>query len=392
VQVIIAVVAALISGLAATWYQLRRQRARPYAVAQAYTRELFGDQAMVTVPAAVAGQLSLSVYLAGYSAVVAQLSSVREAAQACAELQALGPPLLDAVAEVVTAIERGDDDSRLKGALRSPLRMPFFDKFLMAAANGRALADNEELARQNEQSAALLRQWEQTGKQAAQVPMFPSPADGSYQFGFPGRPIVVGRDLKKWPIAAQELAPLFQAIRFLDRPLLRESFERLAALLTADLKIAAETIPDLSGLLAEHFRCVCRLYLANYGAAPAMIQATGAIQVRRSRADRSPLAISCQLAALADDGRIARTENGFLLSAGAEIRIGFVSEAEQRDSANVRDALRAAAEKPCEVRAEFACVSSAWPGTKTVRSRWAPSAFSEPVRYQDQDITASLGR
>jgi hypothetical protein len=323
---------------------------------------------------------------------VAQLSSVREAAQACAELQALGPPLLDAVAEVVTAIERGDDDSRLKGALRSPLRMPFFDKFLMAAANGRALADNEELARQNEQSAALLRQWEQAGKQAAQVPMFPSPADGSYQFGFPGRPIVVGRDLKKWPIAAQELAPLFQAIRFLDRPLLRESFERLAALLAADLTIAGETIPDLSALLAEHFRCVCRLYLANYGAAPAMIQATGAIQVRRSRADRSPLAISCQLAALADDSRIARTENGFLLSAGAEVRIGFVSEAEQRDSADVRDALRAAAERPCEVRAEFACVSSAWPGTKTFRSRWAPSAFSEPVRYQDQDITSGPGR
>ena len=383
-QVIIAVAVALISGLAATWYQLRRQRARPYAVALSYTRELFGDEAMVTVSGTVAEQLSQSVYLAGYSAAVAQLSSVREAGQACAELAALGPPLLDALAEVSAAIERGDDDARLKGTLRSPLRMPFFDRFLMAAANGRALADNQELARQNEQAAALQRQWEQAGKQAAQVPMFPSPADGSYQFGFPGRPVVVGQDLSKWPIAAQELAPFFQAIRFLDRPLLRESFGRLAALLTGDLQIAAQAVPELSGVLAEHFRGVCRLYLANYGAAPAMIQAKGTIHVRGNRADRSPRAITCQLAALADDGRIARPENGFLLGAGAEIRIGFVSEAEQRQSADLRDVLRRAALQPCEARIEVACVSSAWPGTKTVRSRWAPSAFSIPAGYQDR--------
>jgi hypothetical protein len=384
VQVIIAIAAALISGLAATWYQLRRQRARPYAVAQSFTCDLLGDQAMVSVSGAVAEQLSLSVYLAGYSAVVAQLSSVREAVQACAELQALGPPMLEALAEVVTAIERGDDDSRLRGALRSPLRMPFFDKFLMAAANARALADNEELARQNEQAAALRRQWEQSGKQAAQVPMFPSPADGSYQFGLPGRPVLVGRDLSKWPIAAQELAPFLQAIRFLDRPLLQASFERLVTLLTQDLRIAAKAAPDLTALMAEHFRCVCHLYLANYGAAPAMVQAKGTIHVRQGRAGRPPLVISCLLAALDDDGRVARTENGFLLSAGAEIRIGLVSEAEQRQDAGLREVLRLMASQPCEARVEFDCVSSAWPGTKAVRSRWAPSVFSLPAGYQGQ--------
>jgi hypothetical protein len=378
-QVIIAVVAALISGLAATWYQFRRQRARLYAVPLSYTQELFGDQAMVTVPGSVAKQLSLSVYLAGYSAAVAQLSLVREAAQACAELQTLGQPLRDALAEVVTAIERQDDDARLKAALRSPLRMPFFDKFLMAAANGRALANNEELKRQTRQSNALMQQWEQAGKPPADVPTFESDDDGSYQFGLPGRPIVLGRDLDKWPVAEQELSPFFQGLRFLDRPLIRESFERLVALLTADLQIAADALPELSALLAGHFRYVCRLYLANYGAAPAMIQAGGTIQLRQ--ANRSPLTISCQLAAVANDDGIARTENGFLLSAGADVKIAFVSDVEQRERPDLQAALRNAAEKPCEVRAEFRCASSAWRGTKTIRSRWTQSDFSPPRAF-----------
>lgn len=379
VALAIALGSAILSGVAATWYQLRRQRARPYAVALYYTRELFGDQAMVSVPGSVAEQLSLSVYLAGYGAAVAQLSLVREAAQACAEFQAQGQPLRDALAEVVAAIERRDDDARLKAALRSPLQMPLFDKFLMAAAKGRALADNDELAKQNERAKHLNKKWELEGKPPADVPMFESPAgDGSFQFGLPGGPVVVGRDVNMWPVAQyQQLPPFFQALRFLDPPLLRESFERLANLLTRDLQLAAEALPHLSDLLAEHYRCVCRLYLANYGAVPMMIQAGGTIQVRQ--ADRSPLEISCQLVTLADDDGIARTENGYLLSANAEIAIGFVSKVElQGESAELQDALRTADQKPWEVRTEFKCVSSAWTGTKTVRSRWAPSNFSTP--------------
>lgn len=225
--VIVAIAAALISGLAATWYQFRRQRARLYAVPLSYTRELCGDEALVAVPGSVAKQLSLSVYFAGYGAAVAQLSVVAEAARACAELQALGPPLREAMAEVAAAIDRGDDDARLKAALRSPLQMPLFDKFLMAAANGRALADNEELRQQTHRSKALGQRWEEAGKPPADIPMFPWSDDGSYQFGLPGGPIVLGRDQKKWPVAEQELPPFFQALRFLDRQLLRESFERL---------------------------------------------------------------------------------------------------------------------------------------------------------------------
>jgi hypothetical protein len=379
VALAIALGSAILSGVAATWYQLRRQRARPYAVALCYTRELFGDQAMVSIPGSVTEQLSLSVYLAGYGAAVAQLSLVREAAQACTEFQAQGQPLRDALAEVVAAIERGDDDARLKASLRSPLRMPLFDKFLMAAAKGRALADNDELAKQNERAKHLNKQWELEGKPPADVPMFESPAgDGSFQFGLPGGPVVVGRDVNMWPVAQyQQLPPFFQALRFLDPPLLRESFERLVNLLARDLQLAAKALPHLSDLLAEHYRCVSRLYLANYGAVPMMIQAGGTIQVRQ--ADRPPLEISCQLATLADDDGIARTENGYLLSANAEIAIGFVSKVElQGESAELQDALRTADQKPCEVRTEFKCVSSAWTGAKTVRSRWAPSNFSTP--------------
>lgn len=373
-QVIVAVAVALISGLAATWYQFRRQRARVYAVPLSYTRELLDDQAMVTVPGSVAKQMSLSVYLAGYGTAVAQLSLVREAAQACAELQDLGRPLRDALAEVVTVIDRENDDAQLKAALRSPLQMPLFDKFLMAAANGRALANNEELMRQAKQAKALIEEWKEAGEPPADVPMFPWSDDGSWQLGLLGRPVVLGKDLKKWPVAGQELVPFFQALRFLDRPLLRESFQRLVDLLTTDLEIVKEALPKLSDLLAEHFRYVCRLYLANYGAAPAMIQAEGTIQVRQ--ANRSSLAISCQLAAVANDDGIACTENGLLLSAGADVKIAFVSNAEHRKRPDVQDALRNVAEKPCEVQAEFVYISSARRGTKVIRSRWTQLDFS----------------
>jgi hypothetical protein len=371
-QVIVAVVVALVSGLAATWYQLRRQRARLYAVPLSYTQELSGDQAIVTVP--VAKQLSLSVYLAGYSAAVAQLSSVRKAAQVCAELQNLGQPLRAALAEVVGAIDREDDDAQLKAALRSPLQMPLFDKFLMAAANGRALASNEELMRQTKRVKSLEQQWADEGRPPANVPKFPWSDDGSSQFGLPGGPIVLGKDLKVWPVADQELPPFFAALRFLDRPLLRESFERLLDLVTADLQVAAEALPELNALLAEHFRCFCRLYLANYGAAPAMIQAGGTIHMRP--ANRSPLEVPCHL--VTNDQKITGTENGLLLSPGADVKIAFVSNVEQCENPDLQDALRNAAESPCEVRVEFTCVSSAWRGAKTIRSRWTRSNFSAP--------------
>ncbi len=370
-QVIVAVAAALISGLAATWYQLRRQRARLYAVPLSYTWELFGDQRMVTVPGSVAKLLSKSVYLAAYGAAVAQLSLVREAVQACAELQDLGKPLRDAVAEVVTAIDRGDDDAQLKAALGSPLRMPLFDKFLMVAANARAMATNDELVRQSKRIGVLQQQWQDAGRPPADVPMFPQSEDGSYQFGLPGSPIVVAKDLKKWPVAQQELPGFFQALRFLDRPLLRESFERLAEVLTADLQIAGEALPELSALLAEHLHYVCRMYLANYGAAPAMIQAAGNFRVRR--ASRPVQDLSCKLAVLTDDGGIAHAENGLLLSAGADVKVAFVTEVEQREIPDLPNALRNGAADPCQVRVEFMSVSSGWRGTKPVRSRWTQS-------------------
>jgi hypothetical protein len=367
-QVIIAVVAALISGFAATWYQLRRQRARLYAMPLSYTWELGGGQAMVTIPGEVAGQLSQSVYLTGYSATAAELSLVQEAVEACAEIQTDGPPLREALTEVVAAVERGDDDARLKASLRSPLRMPLFDKFLMAAANGRALADSDKLIQQAVRTKGLIEQWEQSGKPPASVPMFISPNDGSYQFGLPGGPVVVGKDLKKWPVALQELPPLLQSLRFLDRPLLQESFDQLVTLLTTDLQIAAEVGPGLGALLAEHFCYVCRLYMANYGAAPAMIQARATVQMRSGGRSLDP--IPCHLVAVGSDNGIARTENGFLLSAGSDVNVAFVSDHEQREMPELQEALGQAAGTPCEVRAEFTWASSASGGLKTVRSRW----------------------
>jgi hypothetical protein len=377
-QVIIAIAAALISGLAATWYQFRRQRARVYAVPLSYTRELLDELPMVTVPGSVAKRMSLSVYLAVYGTAVAQLSLVREAAQACAELQDLGLLLRDALAEVVTAIERKDDEGQLKAALLSPLQMPLFDKFLMAAARGRVLVSNEELRRQNKQTAALNQKWKEEGEPLADVPMFGPSDDGSYQFGLLGSGVVLGKDLGKWPVAGPQVGPFFQALRFLDPPLLRESLQRLVALLTADLEIVQEALPELNALLAEHFRYVCRLYLANYGAAPALIHAGGTIHVRG--ANHSPLGIPCQLATVSKSDGIVCTENGLLLGAGADVNIAFVSNTEHCKSPGLQDMLRDAAGKPCEARAEFIYASTARRGTKMIRSRWTQSEFSARLK------------
>jgi hypothetical protein len=361
-QVIIAIAAALISGLAATWYQFRRQRARVYAVPLSYTRELLDELPMVTVPGSVAKRMSLSVYLAVYGTAVAQLSLVREAAQACAELQDLGLLLRDALAEVVTAIERKDDEGQLKAALLSPLQMPLFDKFLMAAARGRVLVSNEELRRQNKQTAALNQKWKEEGEPLADVPMFGPSDDGSYQFGLLGSGVVLGKDLGKWPVAGPQVGPFFQALRFLDPPLLRESLQRLVALLTADLEIVQEALPEL----------------ANYGAAPALIHAGGTIHVRG--ANHSPLGIPCQLATVSKSDGIVCTENGLLLGAGADVNIAFVSNTEHRKSPGLQDMLRDAAGKPCEARAEFIYASTARRGTKMIRSRWTQSEFSARLK------------
>ena len=111
-------------------------------------------------------------------------------------------------AKAVAAIERNGDDALLKAAPRSPLRMPFVGKTLMAAANARALANDEELMQQTRQPKAPGERWQEEGRTPAKIPMFPCSDDGPYQFGAPDVPARLGLlALRRWLSAPP--APMF---------------------------------------------------------------------------------------------------------------------------------------------------------------------------------------
>jgi len=224
--------------------------------------------------------------------------------------------LLTALHEFGDAVHRGDDDTKLKLAIRSAMGLPFFNKFLMAAAIGRYLADDETWQEQVARSDQLRDDAKKMNLQAAPIPFF-MPADRSYlQFGLPGETIILARGLNRWQTADQQLRPFCQAVRFVDRPLLTEIFGQLASLLDAELGTVQRVQPDLLALLQAHTHCVCRLYVANYGAEPMLIRAQAELRVRQDR-KRPVLGIPCGLAEIQEDRGLSRLLNGFLLSAGS---------------------------------------------------------------------------
>ena len=185
-QVIAGLVVAFIAGLVGAWYQMRRRRARPFLVPEAFTRELFDTQTTIRLPQSVVDQLSGSAYLSSFGAAISQLDTVEECVRSCEELQEQGEQLLEALGEIMKAIRRDDDDNKLKVAMRSAMSMGFFDKILMSAAKGRRLADDETWREEMSKADQLDAEFKKSGLKAAPVSFF-SPNGAYLQFGLPGR-------------------------------------------------------------------------------------------------------------------------------------------------------------------------------------------------------------
>ncbi len=308
--------------------------------------------------------------------------SMAEGLRSCNELREEGKQLLNALEEALRSIRDGADNGKLMGAVWSPLSIGLFDKFLVAAVKGNYIADDQTLrdesAKAGELIAARMRD-----DRLAEVPLFTSGTDGSYQFGFPGRPIILARNINQWPIAQRQLFPFVQAIRFLDRSLLHAWFERIVALLEKDVGIAQRAGPVLQELLDGYFQYVCYLYVANYGAEPMLIQSTGTMWIQGKRQNRSPTPIDCRLARIDTEDGAIRIDNAFLLGAGAEARIGFVSTKKQRESPIMQELQHQLEDGPRQARVRFQCVSSTWPNRKTVTSKWVSSGFDRFKPHSD---------
>jgi hypothetical protein len=380
-QVIAGLAVAFIAGVVGALYQIRRTRARPFLVPEGFTRELFDAQDIIRLPQDAVDLLSRSVYLASFGVESLQLGIVEECVRSCGELQERGRQLLTALEEVLRSIRNEDDDDKLKIALRSSMDMNFFDKFLLAAAKGRRLADEETLRDQISKTDQLDAEFSQSKRTVAPVPFF-APDNTVYQFGFPGKPVRLVEGINNWPTAGQQLRPFCQTVRFLNRPLLEDIFDQLAILLRGDLEIAKEVLPELVALLRDHSRCISRMYVANYGSEPMLIRAEAELYVKGGVKKSSLVVINCALAAITQDGGLTRLENGYLLSAGADARIGFVGPEQQTDTAT-KELEHLLVQGACLTRVKFACLSSTWPTRKTVRSKWVRSTFNGPGSHGD---------
>jgi hypothetical protein len=199
-QVIAGLAVAFIAGVIGALYQIRRTRARPFLVSEGFTRELFDVEDIVRLPPDVVGLLSRSVYLGRFGVESFQLGIVEECVRSCGDLQEHGRQLQAAIEGVLRSISNEDDDEKLKIALRSSMDTNFFDKFLLAAAQGRRLADEATLVDQISKVDHLDAEFKRSKRTVAPVPFY-IPNGEVYHFGFPGKPILLAEGINNWPTA-----------------------------------------------------------------------------------------------------------------------------------------------------------------------------------------------
>ncbi len=197
--------------------------------------------------------------------------------------------------------------------------------------------------------------------------------DGHFQISFPGKPTRFAKGLHKTPYIRDGLLPFVNSIKTVDRPTLKQSLTRAAALLRADIARAQGLERQMQQLREENARWGCGIFVANYGETAMLVLPNATMQVKRGR--EQPILQPCNLVVYGkQEGKpfVRDEKNALLVGAGEQTRFLFVTSKLQREMAGGNELRGRFKDGQSAVRIVFKGVSPGLPATKTLKTKWVP--------------------
>ncbi|MBP8150023.1 MAG: hypothetical protein KAY21_09930 [Limnohabitans sp.] len=184
------------------------------------------------------------------------------------------------------------------------------------------------------------------GERTVQVPLFDmalptliecgeegSARDGSFAIGFPGKTVHFGSGLNNFVLYKSSVKALVELVSRLEFGKLAQVFESIGRELTTELGLAKDMIPPLQEIVDKNSQWSFRLYVANLGHSPFLIQTEAQVEIKDQSGGR--YTEPCSLIVLKQNGakdmRRVRAISPLVTQSQSDITFDFVTTRTQAD-------------------------------------------------------------